>query len=110
MAACPAKAISEDPKTGARLVNESKCIKCTLCLQICPFGANAYDVRGRRILKCDLCGGDPQCAKVCPSGAVTYGDRNTMNVTKRQQAAAKLKLIAQGARSPCSAGAEESCA
>ena len=98
MVICPATAITEDQLTGARLVNESKCIKCTMCVQICPFGANAYDARGRKILKCDLCGGDPQCAKVCPSGAIVYGERNTINVTKRRQAAAKLKLIARGAR------------
>jgi len=45
-----------------------------------------------------LCGGDPQCAKVCPSGAITYGERSTINVAKRQQAAMKLKAIARGAK------------
>jgi Fe-S-cluster-containing hydrogenase component 2 len=99
MAICPAKAITEDKATGARLVNPSKCIKCTLCIQICPFGGNFFDSRGRKILKCDLCGGDPQCARVCPSDAIVYGERSTANVAKRQQAAAKLKSIARGARS-----------
>ena len=61
MAICPAGAISEDKATGARLVNQSKCIKCRMCIQICPFGGSFYDTRGHKILKCDLCSGDPQC-------------------------------------------------
>lgn len=95
---CPAGAITEDRSTGARLINMSKCIKCRMCIQICPFGGNFYDVKGRKILKCDLCGGDPQCARVCPSGAIQYGERNTMNVAKRLQAAAKLKAIVRRAK------------
>jgi len=98
MAICPASAITEDASSGARLVNETKCVKCKMCIANCPFGANAYDLRGRKILKCDLCGGSPQCAAVCPSGAIQYGEKNSMNVAKRQQAAAKLKLIVRGAR------------
>ncbi len=98
MAVCPVQAISEDPATGARLVNISKCIKCRMCIEICPFGGSRYDVKGRKILKCDLCGGDPQCAKVCPSGAIVYGERSTANAAKRQQAAIKLKAIARGAK------------
>ncbi len=98
MAICPAGAITEDKTTGARLVNGSKCIKCRMCIQICPFGSNFFDLKGRKILKCDLCDGDPQCARVCPSGAIVYGERNTANTAKRQQAAAKLKVISRGAR------------
>jgi len=98
MVLCPAGAISEDKASGARLVNALKCVRCRMCIQICPFGSNFFDLRGRKILKCDLCGGDPQCAKACPSGAIVYGERNAMSLVKRQQAAAKLKIIARGAR------------
>ncbi len=98
MAICPAGAISEDKETGARLVNSSKCIKCRMCIQICPFGGSFYDTRGHKILKCDLCSGEPQCAQVCPSGAIMYGERSTVNVAKRRLAALKLKAIAPGAR------------
>jgi anaerobic carbon-monoxide dehydrogenase iron sulfur subunit len=98
MAICPAGAISEDKATGARLVNQSKCIKCRMCVQICPFGGSFFDARGHKILKCDLCDGDPQCAQVCPSGAILYGERSTVNVSKRRLAALKLKAIAPGAR------------
>jgi len=98
MAICPAHAISEDRSSGARLVNELKCVKCRMCINICPFGSNFYDEKGRKILKCDLCGGDPQCVKFCPSGALTYGERTTVNVARRLEAAAKLKALVQRAR------------
>lgn len=93
LAACPAKAISEYPLTGARLVNNTKCIKCRMCMNVCPFGCTSYDATGRKIMKCDLCDGDPQCAKVCPSGAITSVDRTSVNVSRRKQAASKLKAI-----------------
>jgi Fe-S-cluster-containing hydrogenase component 2 len=100
MAICPAKAITEDRTSGARLVNGSKCITCRMCVHICPFGSTYYDVKGRKILKCDLCSGDPVCAKVCTSGAIVYGERSTANIDKRQQAARKLKAIVRGAKQP----------
>jgi anaerobic carbon-monoxide dehydrogenase iron sulfur subunit len=98
MALCPAGAITEDSASGALLVNGLKCIKCRMCIQICPFGCNFFDSRSHKILKCDLCGGDPQCAKACPSGAIVYGERNAMSLAKRQLAAVKLRIIARGAR------------
>jgi Fe-S-cluster-containing hydrogenase component 2 len=93
MAACPAKAITEDPKTGARLVNNTKCIQCQMCINVCLFGCTSFDTQGRKIIKCDLCGGDPQCAKVCPSGAITSVDRGLANVSRRKKAALKLKSM-----------------
>jgi Fe-S-cluster-containing hydrogenase component 2 len=98
MAICPARAISEDGSSGARLVNELTCVKCRMCIQICPFGSNSYDEKGHKILKCDLCGGEPQCAKFCPSGALVYGERSTVNVARRLQTAARLKTMVQKAR------------
>jgi len=93
LAACPAQAISEDARTGARLVNHTRCIQCQTCMNVCPFGCTWYDTQGRKILKCDLCDGDPECAKVCPSGAITSVDRTSVNVSRRKQAASKLKAI-----------------
>jgi Fe-S-cluster-containing hydrogenase component 2 len=109
MAICPARAITEDKASGARLVNPTKCVKCRMCIHICPFGSTSYDAKGHKILKCDLCEGDPQCAKVCPSGAIVYGERSTVNVAKRQQAAGKLKAIVRGVRAPCSVGVDNYC-
>lgn len=93
VAACPAHAIHEDSQTGARVVNNTRCVECKMCINICPFGCTSYDTVGRRIIKCDLCGGDPQCAKICPSGAITTVDRSALSIARRRQAAQKLKAI-----------------
>ena len=46
-----------------RVLNE-KCTGCKLCIKACPFGAIQVGPN-REILKCDLCGGDPECVKYC---------------------------------------------
>lgn len=91
--ACPQHAIHEDVQTGARVVNNTRCVECKMCMHVCPFGCTSYDSVGRRIIKCDLCGGDPQCAKVCPSGAIRSVERTTLSIARRRQAAQKLKAI-----------------
>ena len=98
MRACPVGAITVDAATGAKIVNEATCVGCKVCTIACPFGTINYVHDSGKVQKCDLCGGDPRCAAVCPSGAIQYAEKNTMNVAKRRQAAAKLKLIVRGAR------------
>ncbi len=38
----------------------------------CPFGTINYNQDTGKVIKCDLCGGEPQCAAACPTGAITY--------------------------------------
>jgi len=33
-----------------------------------------YNQATGKVIKCDLCGGDPACAKACPTEAITYID------------------------------------
>jgi len=89
--ACPVGAISRDPNTGAMIVDNSKCIRCKMCMQACPFGGTGFDPLESRILKCDLCGGDPECVKYCPSGALTYVDASRANIERKRAYAARLK-------------------
>jgi len=66
MKACPVSdAIRRDSHLGTVLINDSNCTRCGLCIDACPFGAISYDKRNNRIIKCDLCSGDPQCVKWC---------------------------------------------
>lgn len=63
---CPVPdAMIMDSKTGAVIINESECIGCLACVDACPFGAIFVSQDGR-VIKCDLCGGDPVCARYCP--------------------------------------------
>lgn len=62
--ACAAEAMYKDSRTGAVVVDEGKCTACLACVAACPFGAIFTGPEGE-ILKCDLCGGNPQCVKYC---------------------------------------------
>ena len=52
-----------------------------------------YDVRSRRVTKCDLCGGDPVCVKYCDPGALQYVDLNKANMKKKRQASRNLSEL-----------------
>ena len=56
---CPTGALKRNESTGALVVDDAKCIRCKMCVQACPFGNIAYDPAKNRILRCDLCDGDP---------------------------------------------------
>ncbi len=83
--ACPKQATFRNYDTGAMEVDATRCIGCHSCVSACPFGATFVDSQDGRVLKCDLCDGDPTCAKVCPTGAITCEE-----ITKESY----LKLIA----------------
>ncbi|MFQ5892544.1 MAG: 4Fe-4S dicluster domain-containing protein, partial [Candidatus Methanofastidiosia archaeon] len=51
-------------------VNFEKCNLCRACLEACPF--NAIFEFEMLILKCDLCGGEPQCVKYCATKAIVF--------------------------------------
>jgi Fe-S-cluster-containing hydrogenase component 2 len=67
---CFRKAITRD-ENGRVLINYDRCIGCRLCL-LCPLGGISVDVKTGKVIKCDLCGGEPRCVKVCPTKAVEY--------------------------------------
>ena len=50
-------------------------VGCKVCTIACPFGTVNYNASTGKVIKCDLCGGDPACAKACPPEAIIYADR-----------------------------------
>ncbi len=80
LTACPARAYSRDPNTGAVLVDEGLCIGCRYCNWACPFDAPRYSRSGGTISKCTFCntrlleGREPACTSLCPTGALQYAD------------------------------------
>jgi Fe-S-cluster-containing hydrogenase component 2 len=89
MHACPVDAIKMDKATGAKVVNEATCVGCKVCTIACPFGTFNYNSATGKVIKCDLCGGDPECAKACPTAAITYVDADWTGLDKMRQWAAK---------------------
>jgi Fe-S-cluster-containing hydrogenase component 2 len=71
---CPTDAIVRDPKTGAKELDLDKCIVCRICVTACPFGSiSVVEKRGQeKVIKCDLCQGNPQCVTVCEPKAIRY--------------------------------------
>jgi len=78
MEACPALAYSQDPETGAVLVDEDKCIGCRYCTWACPYDAPRFDHVSGTVTKCTFCndrikaGESPACAAYCPTGALGF--------------------------------------
>lgn len=83
-----------DLKTGARVIDETKCVGCGACATSCPLMPErriiSYKmVNGRKTyLKCDLCRNrenGPICVEACPPKAITLVPaeaRNRIHVEK----------------------------
>jgi heterodisulfide reductase subunit A len=62
------------------VVDESQCIGCGLCEEICPYGAPKIEDGKSKILEV-LCRGCGSCAAECPKRAITmhhYGDHQIL--------------------------------
>ena len=81
VSACPASALTKDPKTGIVSYNEDACIGCRYCQVACPFLIPKFewDNPFPKIVKCQLCshllakGQLPGCCDACPTGASIFG-------------------------------------
>lgn len=86
--ACPVGAIKLDPITGAQVTDTTLCFNCRMCVIACPFGGTLVDI-DNRIMRCDLCGGDPQCVKFCETKAIEF-------LTPDEIVLARLKQTSMG--------------
>jgi Fe-S-cluster-containing hydrogenase component 2 len=92
MTICPVKAISRDQELDYVKIDYDICIGCRSCVAVCPFGAMGFNVKDKRVFKCDLCEGDPQCVLFCDVKAVEYVDANQLNIIKKREAAQKQSV------------------
>ena len=65
--ACPMKAISADPETGARVIDQEKCVGCGACVNACPWHMPRVDTDKHKSTKCISCGA---CVAGCPTSAL----------------------------------------
>ncbi len=73
MAACKVtNAMYRDDKTGAVIIDDEFCNNCRQCEKACPYNAVWYVEARDKMIKCDLCDGEPQCVEVCPVSAFKY--------------------------------------
>jgi carbon-monoxide dehydrogenase iron sulfur subunit len=78
--ACPVDAIKKEPN-GLVRIDEELCIGCEACISQCPFGVMM--ALPDKVVKCELCNGDPQCVKYCATGAIEYRDPETVIQQRR---------------------------
>ncbi|MEW6142476.1 MAG: 4Fe-4S dicluster domain-containing protein [Chloroflexota bacterium] len=76
--ACPRDALVVKPETGILFIDKEACDGCGACAVACTYGAISIHPKSpkknRVILKCDLCGGDPECIKWCETKAIEFVD------------------------------------
>jgi carbon-monoxide dehydrogenase iron sulfur subunit len=111
--ACPTGAVRRLAPGKPVLVDDAKCIGCSMCVQACPFGVMAMRPGGKVAFKCDLCVArlaknlSPACVSSCPTRALALGEEERDNRQKRQAAVERLVAAqaAAGAATPTGASA-----
>jgi Fe-S-cluster-containing hydrogenase component 2 len=86
---CPVGAITRDVVTKALDVNHDRCIGCRMCVLACPFGGIKYESRAQKVVKCDLCHGDPTCVKFCETLALEYIDADEIDLKYQREYASR---------------------
>lgn len=83
VAVCPTGALAR-LDNGPVIIETMKCIGCSLCAMVCPFGVLELDYSNKVMRKCDLCvhrlqeGKLPACVSSCPARALTYDEIDTI--------------------------------
>lgn len=96
MSVCPKNAIFRDDGLNRVMVDYDTCIGCRMCVAACPFGAMEFDSEVKRVVKCDLCDGDPVCAKLCAYEAIRYVDEREVSSVKVTDVAEKIRELVAG--------------
>ncbi len=96
---CPTNAIYRDEGLNRVMVDYDLCIGCKACVAACPFGAMGFDEIEKKVIKCDICDGEPLCVRFCDMKAIDYVDATTSNFEKMRDASrnfAELMTRAHG--------------
>lgn len=96
-AVCPQHATYRNYATGAMQVDPYRCIGCMSCVFACPFGATFVDPDSGKVLKCDLCDGDPTCVKVCPTGALSFEETSKETHLRLLENADRIPMLVKKA-------------
>ncbi len=84
---CPTEAM------GQTEINREKCIGCSLCMLICPFGS--ISMHDRKSYKCSQCADQdmPVCIKACSKRAISLVDPEKMKLEKQTRHIEKISGI-----------------
>jgi carbon-monoxide dehydrogenase iron sulfur subunit len=71
ISACPTEAISNDPLTGAIVIDRDLCNLCYNCVEECTYQVIHIAPKDEPVT-CDLCSGNPKCVLACYPQALSY--------------------------------------
>jgi len=74
--ACNFDALSQDEKDASVNIEMENCVGCGLCVEACPHDEAILRPDEKKIMICDLCGGDPVCVDHCPEQAIIFVGRD----------------------------------
>ena len=89
---CPKDAIYHDEELNRVMIDYDLCIGCRMCVAACPFGSMGFDTKENKVIKCDMCDGEPLCVNFCDMKAVDYVDAGTVTLKKKRMAGKKLSM------------------
>ncbi|ADL52296.1 4Fe-4S dicluster domain-containing protein [Clostridium cellulovorans] len=100
---CPTGAIGRKDYEGPILIENSKCVGCKLCVQVCPFGILKKSKSDIVIIKCDFCidrlqeEKEPACVGGCPTKALKLITLEELANKKKEAATERfLSVLQQG--------------
>jgi len=87
---CPQGAIFRNEELQRTDIDYDKCIGCRSCVLVCPFGAMSFHALQKKVVKCDLCDGEPLCVKFCAYETLNYVEPDELNKDKLSQFAESM--------------------
>jgi len=81
--ACPTDALIKNGENGLVVFKDEECNRCRACVSACPYDAIFFNEQRSRIIKCDLCSGDPACVKACAPEALEWIKKHKVGERKR---------------------------
>jgi carbon-monoxide dehydrogenase iron sulfur subunit len=93
IAICPTNALARDAFMDRVTLDYDLCIGCKMCVIACPFGGMGIDPAAQRVIKCDLCDGDPACVRFCDPGALAFVPSTSVHMKKKRDAGRKLSEV-----------------
>ena len=84
IAACPVSAINRNRSSGMVKIDYELCIKCKECITACPYKGIFFDGVDDKVIKCDLCGGDPKCVIFCETRAIEFLEKILLPLKRKE--------------------------
>ncbi len=73
------------------IINQAACVKCGLCLEVCPFDAIIGDIGQKHTVLTEACIGCKLCVSPCPVDCIEIVPLKTDKLIDRKQMIIKAK-------------------